>query len=586
MTSILCKSLVQCIVQQGLGCCGCSREIEGVKRDEDASRVHCCILLRIHDRGVMHVREDVLKQSDVLAQALAHGTRESSTRVVDLDPAFDVASVRLVFGSLSAGHHLFDYYTGDAKSLFDCVLLMEQYMVTESFIVSAVKCCCKRIAELDPETWYNMLVSLDRIARLSEVSSRRLLPLRNACAKSLSQVDEARLTELLRNHEVPLPVHLLEVVLNFVQEDTGIFEYEACPTNIPAVFEAALGEDICTCSLALDPPKGLVMLGSVSTAVGVTMKVIFRNPLIGRRINVLWNVNWYSGAVTAYNSGDGKHKVEYDDGDIRWYRMCDKKWQLCPSSSNPFSYEGHVKYLAGIPPVVSSCILCPQNTQLIAPCLHPALLETVNIRFARRAVDVRLSLTLAWLCPEGERNVSLQTLFDRYRERLLLDNALDAEGLWRGSSVSKLVQRWALLNRTPSLQCYSNEDIKHTAEKVYPSPDFEDYPLRLRFFDAVLNCALVQLESQEEKESAERAKVALDAVSVCSPSIQKWGSEDIKELVSRLPSPSQGTWYRIPVLKCVAERLYDRLTRSDRIELIFSRRDKQDRAYVASCNAA
>jgi hypothetical protein len=47
--------------------------------------------------------------------------------------------------------------------------------------------------------------------------------------------------------------------------------------------------------------------------------------IIGRRVNILWaKGNYYPGTIIAYNEIEGKHKIEYDDGDIKIYNLRNK----------------------------------------------------------------------------------------------------------------------------------------------------------------------------------------------------------------------------------------------------------------------
>jgi len=52
--------------------------------------------------------------------------------------------------------------------------------------------------------------------------------------------------------------------------------------------------------------------------------------LVGRRLRVQWaKGKFYPGKVTSYNPSTGKHSVEYDDGDVREYRLHKKtiEWE-------------------------------------------------------------------------------------------------------------------------------------------------------------------------------------------------------------------------------------------------------------------
>jgi hypothetical protein len=53
--------------------------------------------------------------------------------------------------------------------------------------------------------------------------------------------------------------------------------------------------------------------------------------LLNKRVRVVWNRevgNKYDGRVSEYNLGSKRYKVEFDDGDIRWYKMERKIFDL------------------------------------------------------------------------------------------------------------------------------------------------------------------------------------------------------------------------------------------------------------------
>ena len=50
--------------------------------------------------------------------------------------------------------------------------------------------------------------------------------------------------------------------------------------------------------------------------------------LVGKRLKILWaKGKYYSGRVTSYHETTGKHRVEYDDGDIKQYKLHKKTIQ-------------------------------------------------------------------------------------------------------------------------------------------------------------------------------------------------------------------------------------------------------------------
>jgi hypothetical protein len=472
--------------------------------------------MQVQGQVVIRVHEEVLKQSGGLGEVvLGSGMRESSTRVVVLDPTYDITSVRLVFGSLAAGCPLFPHYTAHVDALFHCVFLMEQYLMPESYIISAVECCCARMDEADLHTRVQVLVCVDRSVRANKACSQRLLPLTIACAKSLAGADELTLAGVLRDHAASLPVHATEAILGFVNVDKIIFEEEVLRKDTPVVWEAHSGGSRCSLRVALEPEKGVVLMGSSSTAMHATMTVTFEE-------NCELNGNCKTGMarVTVYS------------------------------------------------------VLSPKKMELIVPLgIKGMLPKGVKVRLVKRALDARSSLALACLCPEPENDITVQALFERYRERLLSGDALDAGGLWRDSLAWKAIQRWALLNRSVSLECYSNDDIIHFVQKLYNHTDFQYYPLQSSFFCALLNSALEQVELEQvdfEDDGGlpERVRITFNALNACAVTIEQWSSGDVKDLVCLL-FPWRERWLRIPVLQDIARRLYEKLTENDRCNLIF-----------------
>ncbi|GKY94229.1 hypothetical protein MPSEU_000388700 [Mayamaea pseudoterrestris] len=65
------------------------------------------------------------------------------------------------------------------------------------------------------------------------------------------------------------------------------------------------------------------ILASLQSANEV-LSVVSKDPqdLVGRRLSIQWsNGQWYQGHVAAFNVMSGKHRVEYDDGDLREYNL-------------------------------------------------------------------------------------------------------------------------------------------------------------------------------------------------------------------------------------------------------------------------
>ena len=49
--------------------------------------------------------------------------------------------------------------------------------------------------------------------------------------------------------------------------------------------------------------------------------------VVGKPVRVQWGGGEsYVGRVTEFNEDDGKHKVVYTDGDVKWHDLDQKKW--------------------------------------------------------------------------------------------------------------------------------------------------------------------------------------------------------------------------------------------------------------------
>lgn len=68
--------------------------------------------------------------------------------------------------------------------------------------------------------------------------------------------------------------------------------------------------------------------------------------LVDRRIAVVWNREVgrkYPGKVTEYNHEQKRHKVEFDDGDVRWFRMERKIFEVEEPDGTKLTYEGEMQ---------------------------------------------------------------------------------------------------------------------------------------------------------------------------------------------------------------------------------------------------
>ena len=49
--------------------------------------------------------------------------------------------------------------------------------------------------------------------------------------------------------------------------------------------------------------------------------------MVGKPVRVQWDGGKsYVGRVTEFNEDDGKHKVVYTDGDVKWHDLDQMKW--------------------------------------------------------------------------------------------------------------------------------------------------------------------------------------------------------------------------------------------------------------------
>ena len=65
--------------------------------------------------------------------------------------------------------------------------------------------------------------------------------------------------------------------------------------------------------------------------------------MVGKPVRVQFGERGESfvGRLTEFNEDDGKHKVEYTDGDVKWYDMDEKKW----SEVGELEYKSQLRWL-------------------------------------------------------------------------------------------------------------------------------------------------------------------------------------------------------------------------------------------------
>jgi hypothetical protein len=68
--------------------------------------------------------------------------------------------------------------------------------------------------------------------------------------------------------------------------------------------------------------------------------------ILKKRVSVVWNRDFgisYGGVVTEYNPEAKRHKVEFDDGDERWFRMERKIFSFENEDGSKITYQGEMQ---------------------------------------------------------------------------------------------------------------------------------------------------------------------------------------------------------------------------------------------------
>ena len=65
------------------------------------------------------------------------------------------------------------------------------------------------------------------------------------------------------------------------------------------------------------------------------------NPKVGMRIEVYWPLEkkFFSGTLVEYNSGTGKYRIDYDDGDSEDLNLSKEKWKELPSVAHIVAFN-------------------------------------------------------------------------------------------------------------------------------------------------------------------------------------------------------------------------------------------------------
>ena len=89
----------------------------------------------------------------------------------------------------------------------------------------------------------------------------------------------------------------------------------------------------CVCGFE-SPLKDSAMRHTTSTSGTHELKTVDGYKLIGLRLQVYWGYykKWYAGEIISFDEEEGKHNVQYDDGDNEDVYLPDEMFQLFPPS--------------------------------------------------------------------------------------------------------------------------------------------------------------------------------------------------------------------------------------------------------------
>ena len=89
----------------------------------------------------------------------------------------------------------------------------------------------------------------------------------------------------------------------------------------------------CVCGFE-SPFKDSVMRHTTSTPGTHELKLVDGYKLIGLRLQVYWDFykKWYAGEIISFDAEDGKHDIQYDDGDSENTYLPNEMFQLFPLS--------------------------------------------------------------------------------------------------------------------------------------------------------------------------------------------------------------------------------------------------------------
>jgi len=86
--------------------------------------------------------------------------------------------------------------------------------------------------------------------------------------------------------------------------------------------EGTAGEDDFEIIKKEDMPQDISESSTALDTEVADIKTSTKPDMLGYRIELKWSSGkWYRGTICEYNPTKRKHKVMYDDGDLKWYYL-------------------------------------------------------------------------------------------------------------------------------------------------------------------------------------------------------------------------------------------------------------------------
>ena len=65
--------------------------------------------------------------------------------------------------------------------------------------------------------------------------------------------------------------------------------------------------------------------------------------VVGLRCKIFWSDDktWYKGVISQHDASNGKHLIEYEDGDTEWLDLCQERFELL---QKPGGATDHMHY--------------------------------------------------------------------------------------------------------------------------------------------------------------------------------------------------------------------------------------------------